>query len=207
MDIQYFGANCVRITTKRTSIIVDDNLAELGGKSATKNGDIVLFTAAHGEPSADAKIILDQPGEYEVSDMSIQGIAARAHIDEAGQQRATMFKVLADDIRVAVVGHIYPALSDGQLEALGMIDVLVIPVGGNGYTLDSIGALHIIKEIEPKIIIPTHYDEAGLTFAVPQQTLDEALKGLGMEPQDRLAKLKLKPADLPETTQLFILEK
>ncbi len=207
MDIQYYGANCVRLTTKKSSIIVDDNLAELGAKSVTKAGDVALFTAAHGLPAAETKLVLDMPGEYEVSDMSIQGVAARAHMDEPGKHSATMFKLTVDDIRVVVVGHIYPELSDDQLEALGTIDVLIIPVGGNGYTLDSVGALHVIKEIEPKIVIPTHYDELGLNFPVPQQPLAEALKNLGMEAKEPVAKLKLKASEMGEVMQLVILEK
>lgn len=207
MDIQYFGGNCIRITTKKASIVVDDNLAELGKKSVTRNGDIVLFTGIHGDSSAEAKIVIDQPGEYEVSGTSIQGVAARSHMDEEGAKNTTIFKIIDDDIRVVVTGHIYPELNDTQLETLGMVDVLLIPVGNSGFTMDSIGALKIIKKIEPKIVIPTHYAEEGLHFAVPQQSLDEAVKGLAMEPKDTLPKLKLKPGELTDSTQLIILER
>ncbi len=207
MEIQYYGANCVRITSKKANITVDDNLASLGQKSITKNGDIALFTGPHGEAAADVKITIDQPGEYEVSDTSIQGISARAHIDEEGVETATIFKIVGDDIRIVVAGHIYPDLSDSQLEEIGMIDVLVLPVGGNGYTLDSVGALKIIKKIEPKVVIPTHYDEKGFDFPVPQQTLADVLQGLSMEPAETVAKYKVKPSELTDTTQLVILEK
>lgn len=208
MEIQYFGGNCIRLSTKKAQIIVDDNLVDLGQKSVTKKGDIALFTAAHAGVSADVKLTVDQPGEYEVSDMSVQGIAARAHIDEADQHTATMFKIAGDDMRVVVTGHIYPDLDDDQLESLGRVDVLVIPVGGNGYTLDSVGALKIIKKIEPKIVVPTHYDQKGLKFPVPQTSLEDALKGLAMEPSETVAgKLKLKPSELADVTRLIILEK
>jgi L-ascorbate metabolism protein UlaG (beta-lactamase superfamily) len=207
MEIQYYGANCLRLVTKKAHITVDDNLAELGQKAVTKAGDSALFTLTHGVPAVETKIIIDQPGEYEVSDVSIQGIAARAHIDEADKRTATMFKIVGEDIRVVITGHIYPELSDEQLEAIGMVDVLIVPVGGNGYTLDSVGALKIIKKIEPKIIIPTHYDEKGLNFPVPQAELEDALKGLAMEPKETVAKLKVKPSELGDTTQLIILEK
>src|SRR5687768_190060 len=122
MEIQYFGANCVRLSTKKASIIIDDNLSELGQKSVTKNGEIALFTGAHGDSSAktEEKIVIDQPGEYEVADTSVQGIAARAHIDEEGQLSATIFKIVDDDVRVVIAGHIYPDLTDEQLEQIGM---------------------------------------------------------------------------------------
>lgn len=207
MELQFFGANCVRLTTKKAAIVVDDTLADLGSKSITKQGDVALFTAAHGEAPAGVKLAIDQPGEYEVSDISIKGIAARAHIDEAKQLTATIYRITADDIRVAVLGHVYPDLNDEQLESLGTIDVLLIPVGGNGYTLDPVGALKLIREIEPKVVVPTHFADSSLHFPVPQQTLEDAIKGLGMEPRDTVSKLKIKPGELADNTQLVVLEK
>jgi len=207
MELQYYGANCVRLSSKKANIVIDDNLAALGGKGATKPGDIALFTSAHGKPAVETKIIIDQPGEYEVSDVSIQGIAARGHMDEDKQKTATIYKLVADDVRIAVVGHVHPDLTSSQLEDLSTIDVLIIPVGGNGYTLDPIGALKLIKEIEPKLVIPTHFDDKSLNYEVPQQPLEEVLKGLSMEPRETVAKIKLKAGELSDTTQLVILEK
>lgn len=207
MEFQYYGANCVRIIAKKASIIIDDNLSDLGLKEVTKSGEIALFTGVHGIPKAETKLSIDQPGEYEVSDISIQGIAARAHIDEEKQHNATIFKLMIDDIRIAVVGHVYPELSSNQLEALGTIDILVIPVGGNGYTLDGVGASHLIKEIEPKLIIPTHFDDPAIKYPVPQQPLEDALKGLGMEPGETIPKLKIKAGELSDLMQLVVLER
>jgi L-ascorbate metabolism protein UlaG (beta-lactamase superfamily) len=208
MEIQYFGANCVRLSTKKATVVVDDNLADLGQKHITKNGDVALFTGPHGTPpNTEAKLVIDQPGEYEVSDVSISGIAARSHIDEEGGRNATIYKLVDNDIRVAVVGHVYPELTDDQLEQIGMVDVLIIPVGGNGYTLDGVGALKIIRKIDPKVVIPTHFDEKGFNFPVPQQSLSEVLKALAMEPKDTLAKFKVKPTELTDTTQLVVLER
>jgi len=188
-------------------VLIDDNLAELGGKTVLKAGDIALFTGPHGNTAPGAKIAIDQPGEYEVSGISIYGIAARAHMDEEGQRNTTMYKIVADDLRILITGHVYPELSDKQLETIGMVDVMFVPVGGNGYTLDSIGALKLIKKVEPKLIIPTHYDEKGLQYPVPQQELDQAFKGLAMEPKETTAKLKLKSGDLTDVMQLVVLQR
>lgn len=207
MELQYYGANCIKLTTKKATITIDDNLAQIGAKTVTKSGEISLFTVPHEQLSIESKIVIADPGEYEVSNVSIQGIPARAHVDEEGTHNATMYKLIVDDVRVAVVGHIYPELSNDQLEAFGTIDVLIIPVGGNGYTLDPIGALKLIKEIEPKLVIPTHYNEKDLNFPVPQQPLEEALKALAMEPKETTSKLKLKPGELGDLTQLIVLEK
>ena len=207
MDIQFFGANCVVLTCKGARFVIDDNLAALGAKAVTKAGDIALFTGPHDLPAVEAKLIIDHPGEYEVADISIYGIPARAHLDEADTSNATMFKLMTSDLTVAVLGHVYPELNDDQLEQLGIVDVLIVPVGGNGYTLDPIGALKLIKTIEPKLVIPTHYDDSNLKFPVPQQPLAEALKTLAMEPRETTAKLRVKAAELTDVTQLVVLER
>jgi L-ascorbate metabolism protein UlaG (beta-lactamase superfamily) len=206
MEIQYFGANCIRIATKKAAIIIDDNLADLGLKTVTKPDDISLFTGAHVSPSK-ARLVIDQPGEYEVSDVSIQGVPARAHIDDNNQQSTTMYRIVTEDMHIVVTGHVYPELNDTQLERLGMVDILCIPVGNNGYTLDGLGALQLVKKIEPKLVIPTHYGDKEIKYPVEQHSLEEALKGLAMEPKEALSKLKIKPGDLPETTQLVTLER
>jgi L-ascorbate metabolism protein UlaG (beta-lactamase superfamily) len=207
MDVQFYGANCLVITAKHARVVIDDNLAELGAKSVAKESDIALFTTAHGLPAQPAKIVIDQPGEFEVASVSIYGIAARAHMDEEKQRSATMYKLVIEDMSVLITGHVYPELSDAQLESIGMIDVMFVPVGGNGYTLDSIGALKLIKKIEPKVIVPTHYSDDKLNFPMPQQTLEQALTGLAMEPKETLAKLRVKSAELTDASQLYVLER
>lgn len=203
MELQYYGANCIKITNKKNSIVIDDNLSKLGGKSVATSKDIVLAT---GDTvlSPDARFTIDKPGEYEVADVSVQGIAARSHMDEEKVMSATMYRLLVDGVRVVVLGHIYPELDDEQLEALGTVDILFIPVGGNGYTLDSIGAQRLIKDIEPRIVVPTHYDSSSLNYEVPQTPLEDAIKGLGMEVKQTLDSIKMKNFELGEGTELVV---
>lgn len=206
MDLQFFGANCVGITLKGARIIIDDNLVELGAKSVIKPDDVALYTGKT-EQHSKARLTFDSAGEYEVSGISVIGIPARAHMDEAKTLNATMFKIVTGDLTILVTGHVYPELNENQLEAIGMVDVLIIPVGGNGYTLDPAGALKLIKDIEPKMIVPTHYSDKALKFPMPQQELANALKELGMEPKEKVSKLKLKHADIDEVMHLIVLEK
>jgi L-ascorbate metabolism protein UlaG (beta-lactamase superfamily) len=208
MDIQFYGGNCITLTVQGARIVIDDNLSEIGAKSITKAGDVALFTGAHKRNTTDVKLVIDSPGEFEISSVSIYGIPIRAHMDEDKQQTSgTMYKFVWGDVSMLVTGHIYPDLSDRELERIGMVDVLIIPVGGNGFTLDPIGALSVIKKIEPKIVIPTHYDDQSLQFPVPQQTLEQALSSLGMEPTVTTSKLKLKASDITDSMQLIVLER
>jgi len=206
MDMQFYGANCVVLTGKQIRLVFDDNLASLGSKSVSKNSDICLFTGTHEAVSVEAKLVLDTPGEYEASGVSVFGIQTRSHLDEEGQKSAVMYKVTWGDTRVLVIGHIFPKLTDDQLEAIGIVDVMFVPVGGHGYTLDATGALQIIKAVEPKIVIPTYYDDSHLKFEVPAAGLEEALHTMAMEPKERVAKFQFKPAEVTDTTQLVVLE-
>lgn len=206
MEIQFYGANCIKITTKKATIIIDDNLKELGLKSITRPQDILLCTSRQ-MPVREAEFIATMPGEYEVADASIVGIAARSHMDGNNERSSVMYKVSSGDSTVVIVGHIFPDLSDKQLERIGMVDVLIVPVGNNGYTMDGVGALNILKKVEPKIAIPTHFADPAITFEVEQQSLEEALHSMAMEPTERLPKLKLKGREMTDTTQLLVLER
>lgn len=206
MDMQFYGANCVVLSNKQTRVVVDDNLAALGGKSVTKDGDICLFTGPHTALSAKPKLIIDMPGEYEASNVSIYGLQARAHVDEEGKKNAVMYKITWGETRVLITSHVFPKLTDAELEAIGIVDVMFVPVGGNGYTLDATGALQLIKAVEPKLVVPTHYNDRNLQFEVPQAELEDALKTIAMEPKERIGKLQFRPGETADTTQLVVLE-
>jgi L-ascorbate metabolism protein UlaG (beta-lactamase superfamily) len=206
VELQYYGANCVRITTKKASIVIDDNLSELGLKSVTKPTDISLRTSRTIPEHKEAKFSAEMPGEYEIAGVIIHGVMARAHMDEEGKSTATIYTIEAEDIRVAVVGHIFPNLNEDQLEQIGHVDIAIVPVGGNGYTMDGVGALQIIKKLEPRLVIPTHYADKQIKYEVPQAELSEGLKGLAMEPSETVAKLKVKPNEVTDTTHLVVLE-
>lgn len=205
MEIKYFGGNCIKITTRKSSVVIDDQV-NTSGKSVSTDKDIVLHTYK-GDDESKAAFLIDGPGEYEVSDISVSGVAARAHIDEVNTHKNTMYRIIIDGARIAVVGHIYPDIAEDQLEALGTVDILIIPVGGNGYTLDGIGAHKVVQAIEPKIVIPTHYDDGKTKYEVPQTDLETALKSLAMEPSETVEVLKLKNAEFfGESTKLIVIE-
>ncbi len=207
MELQYYGANCLRISTKKAQIVVDDNLSALGLKSITKPTDISLRTHKSIAESPEAQFTADMPGEYEISGVVIHGVAARSHMDEEGAKSATIFILTSDELSVAILGHVYPDLSDAQLEAIGHVDIAVVPVGNSGFTLDGAGALGLIKKIEPKVVIPTHYADKSLKYEVPQVELTESLKTMGMEPAETLDKYKPNRNEWTDTARLIVLNR
>lgn len=207
MEIKYFGANAIRVQTKKVGVVVDDNLSSLGQKSVTKPNDLSVYTRKQDETKLPKSVFyVDRPGEYEVMNVSIKGVSAQAHIDEPGTKNAVMYRLVINDFKIGIIGHVYPDISEEQLEALGMIDVLFIPVGGNGYTLDAIGALKIIKKIGPSIVVPTHYKDPKIKYEVPQDSIEDVRKVFSMEPVEEMEALSLKSREFAEGTRLVILK-
>jgi L-ascorbate metabolism protein UlaG (beta-lactamase superfamily) len=102
-----------------------------------------------------------------------------------------MYRVEIGETRIGIIGNIDGKLTDEQLEGLGVLDILIIPVGGNGYTLDATGASNLTKMISPKIVIPVHYDDKQLNYEVPQSNIDPFITELGA-PVEETVKYKFK---------------
>jgi len=204
-EVEYKGANSVTISTKKGTIITDPKLSLVGLKDATVKDAIELSTEARfALNSENARLCIEGPGEYGIADFDIHGIAAQRHLDsEADPKISTIYRIEAGDIRVALLGNIYEKLTEDQLEEIGVIDVLIIPIGGNGYTLDATGATVLTRQIDPKIVVPIHYADSGIKYEVEQGDFDTFAKELG-GPVEEAPKLKLKQASaLPEGLTIY----
>lgn len=195
-EIEYKGGNTVVITSKPSTIVVDPKTSVVGLKDTPVKGAVELATEARfALNSPDAILPIEGPGEYGVAQFDIRGVAAQRHLDAATEPLAsTMYRIEANDVRIAVLGNIYEKLNEEQLEALGIIDILILPVGGNGYTLDATGAATLVRQIDPKVVIPVHYADDALTYEVPQEPLDVFVKELGALVEEPVSKYRLKQA-------------
>lgn len=192
-DIEYKGGNTVVVATKKSTLVTDPKQSVIGLKDLVIKEAIELSTEDRfALNSASAALCIEGPGEYEISDFSIRGIGATRHIDtEKDEPIATIYRVEVSDVRIGIIGNIAGKLSEDQLEELGILDILIIPVGGNGYTLDANAAATITRQIDPKVVIPIHYDDKALKYEVPQNGVDEFVKDLGA-PVEEMAKFKVK---------------
>jgi len=202
-DIEYKGGNTVVISTKKAVLVVDPKLSLVGLKDMTTKDAIALATEARfATNSSDARLNLEGPGEYEISSFSIRGASAQRHIDTgADEPIATIYRIEIGDVRVGLLGNIAPKLREDQLEDLGVLDILVLPVGGNGYTLDATSAATIVRQIDPKVVIPVHYADDALKYEVPQDILETFTKELAAPVDAEVgSKYKIKSSSqLPQT--------
>jgi L-ascorbate metabolism protein UlaG (beta-lactamase superfamily) len=203
LDITYLGAGAVKLAGKSINIVCDPYAESAGiGKVSTK-ADVVTLSRREDLGNIPSEMVIDGPGEYEVKGAVITGVPARLHIDESGY-RGTVYSILIDGVNVVVTGDIAGKLDEDQIENLGQVDVLVVPVGGHGLTLDSEGAASVVTQMEPSYVVPVHYDDGVTKYPMPQDGVQVFLKEMGSNPETE-SKLRVNPKEAPAETQVVVL--
>ena len=147
--------------------------------------------------------LIEGSGEYEVKGVFIKGIDS-FHDDSEGKERGknTIYTIEAEDMKVCHLGDIgQKQLTDDQLEKIGHVDILMIPVGGV-YTIDSSEAQKIIGQIEPKVVIPMHYEVPGLKIKLDD--VSKFLKASGRNSIEPIDKFTVKTSTLPKERDMDI---
>lgn len=204
-ELEYKGGNAVTIISKKLTIAIDPCISSLGLKDPKVSGLVELLTENRFKiADPETRLIIDGPGEYEVGDFMIRGVEASRFIDDENAEKlATIYRLEQADIAIGVIGNIGAKLSEDQLESLGIVDILVIPVGGT-ITLDPSSAAALVRSIEPKIVIPVHYQDAALRYEMPQEEVDVFIKELGAPVEDVPGRLKIKSAaSIPATLTVY----
>lgn len=201
MEIAYLGHSSFKITGKEISVVTDPFDAGMVGIPFPKiDADVVTVSHEHRDHAATEAvrgdfICFDSPGEYEIKNAEISGIAS-SHSAEGGANTIFVFEI--DGIQICHLGDLGQQLTSEQLEKIDGIDVLMVPVGGK-YTIDAKMAAKVISDIEPKIVLPMHFRIGKMTDLAP---VDDFLKEIGKEPK-RVDKLKIQKKDLPEELQVI----
>lgn len=205
MQIQYFGLSSFKITTKEATIITDPFHKDSGLTPPRGAADILilaqknskLYSATSGISGEPFNI--SDPGEYDIKGVTVTGVPLKQE-----DKYITIFLIETEDMRILNLTHIKDFnLKENELEELGEIDILVLPVGGNT-VLSASAASKVVNEIEPKIVIPSHYKMPGLIIDVDD--LNKFIKEMGGK-KEEMEKLTVKKKDLPEEgTKVVVLE-
>jgi L-ascorbate metabolism protein UlaG (beta-lactamase superfamily) len=205
MQIQYFGLSSFKISTKEATIITDPFDKQSGLTPPRGQADIlILGEKANPLYSATSGIsgdpfLVDDPGEYDIKGVTITGLPL-----EQNGKFITIYLIESEDIKILNLSHIKNFnIKEEDLEALGEIDILILPVGGKD-VMDASNASKATNEVEAKIVIPSHYKIPGLKVDAedPAKFIKEA--GGKNEPVE---KLTVKKKDLAiEGTNVVILE-
>ncbi len=209
MIIQWFGQSYFKIETKNKIIAIDPfSESALGIKPARFKADILLISHSHEDHNNKTAIlgepfVLEGPGEIEKEGIFIEGILSY-HDNRLGRNQGynTVYKIEVEDLTLCHLGDLgEKILKEETLEKLSEIDVLFIPVGGN-YTIDAEEAVAIINQIEPKIVIPMHYQLKNSKIKL--DALEKFLKAFGKKPEE-LDKLVIRKTQLSQETKLIVL--
>ncbi len=209
MEITWLGHSCFRLKGSRATIITDPYSSDLGYTLGKANANVITVSHQHpghsnvkaigGEPRA-----IIGPGEYEISGVLIIGMPSY-HDEDKGIKKGknNIYVLEIDDMTICHLGDLGHALSSTQAEELGNIDILLVPVGGVS-TIDAVGAAEIVRQLEPKVVIPMHYK----TDAIKRQLapVDKFLNEMGVKDAEFQPKINFSKSNLPLVTQVYLLD-
>lgn len=216
MEIQYFGQSCFRIKGKKVALVTDPfTPSHIGFKLPKITAEIVTVSHDHldhnnfsqimSTPAGKETFVVQGPGEYEISGVSIFGLPS-FHDNSQGSKLGenTIYIINIDDIRVVHLGDLGHKLDNSQLEVINGAEILFIPVGGT-YTLGAKEAVEVVSQIEPSVVIPMHYKLPGIKFNLAP--LQDFLSEIEKEDVKPISKLLISKDKIPEEQTIVVLEK
>ena len=214
MNIIWYGQSCFKIQNKDITLITDPFDKSIGLRPPYGSADVVTISHDHFDHNNYGVIknnpfIIDSAGEFEVKKVVVKGIDSY-HDDKEGKERGgnVIYTIEMDEIRICHLGDLgQSALINGQLEKIGQIDILLVPVGGV-FTIDWKIASTIISQIEPRVIIPMHYKIPGAKGGLLKlDNADNFCKDRGVSPKDAVDKFSVKKKDLPQDESKVVVMK
>jgi len=206
MKIRWAGHAQFVIQTAGKTIVTDPPAPSYGYPAVPEHADIVTVSHEHGDHNAVETLsgnpqILRGTGAHTIGDITLTGYPS-FHDPEHGTLRGenTIFRIQAENLNLVHLGDLGETLTDEQIQALGPVDILMIPIG-SVYTIDAEEAFALVQRIQPKIVLPMHYMTPYLSFTLDPsekfiQKFDEVLYRPFVE---------VSAGHLPQTMQVILL--
>jgi len=210
MEITWYGQTCFRLSERGLATVVTDPYPPDAGLGFSRpRANIVTVSYDNPECRYTKGVrgpfkLLDGPGEYEIGGVFITGIPTFAD-GKRGASRGlnTIFTFDFGGLTVCHLGRLGHVPTQSQVENLGTVNILLVPVGGGG-SLSPARASEVISLFEPSLVIPMYYKVRGLKISLG--TLGRFLKEMGLEKVDSQEALKASRTSLSEETQVVVLE-
>ncbi len=212
MEITWYGHSCFRLTERNFATVVTDPFDSkvIGYEPLKLKAEIVTVShdaAGHNYSEAvkGTTHTIKGPGEFEIGGVFITGIqtegAGRKKKDDA--PRNTLYVFDYDGITVAHLGDLQQVPSQTEIEALGTVNVALVPVGGGG-GLNAAKAAEVVSLLEPNLVIPMHYATPDVKITL--DALNKFLKEMGLSKLDAQPSIKVTRTSLPSETHVIALE-
>ncbi len=196
MEITWYGHSCFRLTERGMATVVMDpyDQNEVGFLPLKLKADIV--TCSHDVPGHNylkgvrgSAYQITGPGEFEIGGVFITGVQTNGKKKfEQGEPRNTLYVIDYNGLTVAHLGAIDHVPSQTQIEALGRVNIALVPVGG-GNSLNAAKAAEVISLLEPGIVIPMHYMTPDSKIKL--EPLGKFLKAMGLADVEPVPSLKI----------------
>jgi L-ascorbate metabolism protein UlaG (beta-lactamase superfamily) len=211
MEIVWYGHSCFRFIERGMAAVVTDPYDSdvIGYEPLKLRADIV--TVSHDAPGHNfinavkgTSHKLTGPGEFEIGGVFITGVQTDSNSKKNSEKpRNTLFLFDFDGLTVAHLGDLSQVPSQSDVEALGTVNVALVPVGG-GNGLNAAKAAEVISLLEPNIVIPMHFEHpAG---KLPLDPLSKFLKEMGLTTHETVPMLKVSRSGLPDETKVVVLD-
>jgi L-ascorbate metabolism protein UlaG (beta-lactamase superfamily) len=213
MTINWYGEGCFKIVENGVTITTDPVESFTGLSAPRFKTDVVLRTIMNPLLPEDSKpvaqnistgtdgetVVIAGPGEYEVKGIQITGWPL---MKSSGKDTLrSIFRIKTDDMTVGLLGHLAEFNEPEILEELGNIDILIIPAGGEPFIKQE-AAAKLVRQIEPRIVIPSFYKVTGLKRK--SDDVSDFLKEVGLKAEP-VEKFSAKHKELSEKMQAVVL--
>jgi L-ascorbate metabolism protein UlaG (beta-lactamase superfamily) len=210
MEIVWYGHSCFRLAERNmASVVTDPYEHTVAGYEPLKlKADIVTVShdaSGHNNVSAvkGKTRVITGPGEFEIGGVFITGVQTNGHSKRTPEEpRNTLYVFDYDGITVAHLGDLRRVPTQMEIEALGTVNIALVPVGGGG-GLSAAKAAEVVSVIEPGIVIPMHYGTPDSLIKLAP--LDKFLKEMGLGEVDAQDSLKISRGSTPEETHVVVL--
>jgi L-ascorbate metabolism protein UlaG (beta-lactamase superfamily) len=212
MVIKWLGHDCFLITSKKGVRIITDPYTVGGGISHSpikEAADIVVVSHDHADHNNVSAVqgkpeVVKGGGLKTAKGIQFKGVATY-HDGSRGKLRGanivSCFTV--DDIKLCHLGDLGHILSQSQMEEVGTVDVLFVPVGGS-FTINAAEAVQVCDQLSPRLIIPMHFRMPKCAY--PIASVADFLKGKKNVRKLDSSEMELEPETLPAASEIVVLE-
>ncbi len=201
MNIKFHGHSCVSIEDKDFTIVTDPYDESTGLKMPNLKANVVTVSYKDPHHSNVESVeggprVFSWPGEYETGGAHFKGVTSFHNSKEDAEQKENIiFTCELNGINLCHLGALGTKLTPEQLEQVGDVDILFIPVGGKE-GIDAKKAKEVVEQIEPRIIIPITYHTEGSKCGF--DAVDSFVKEMGSQAGEPIDSFTLKRSELPE---------
>jgi len=207
LKITYLAHSCFLITSSDGLKVITDPYNVIGYAPINESADIVTISHEDWDHSNVAGVtgqpeVVRAPGTTTVKGVEFKIIEAWHDAGKTKPNNIVCFTV--DGVNFCFLGDLGSTLTPEQISAIGSMDVLFVPVGGGGYTINAKRATETYSAINPAIVIPMHYGTQKLAFSL--DGINDFLLEKSNVKKLNSSLLEISKAELPKSTTIVVMD-